>query len=412
MAIDPGIHSPAHLKLALHLDGLHVPPSARLAMERTGRWESIANGDATIELCLAEGLPTCARVRSDMGPLRLAIDETASGFHLQTGDHRTEIRIPARPAFCNEETTSGQTMSRIGRVFGSVLVIGGSAACSYGLRGNGCRFCRVGSRVGAKDAFTFSNMDVVEVVRAALAEGAASSVLFNTGHFEPEHGGLAAVGPLVRAVKRQCNTSVAVQCHPPQSLRWIDRAYAQGVDAISFSLEVHDPAALELHYPGRARYLGRSRYLNALRYAATIFPRGTVWSEIVVGLEPVESMRAAIDELAGIGVLPALVPYREGVRPQVHSIDPLTFDALAPIYAYPYEAAHRAHIPLSRLPLLSFLMSPLEARYFAGIDAHTAATQQRFYQTRLGTLVTRHLARLRRHLRVRQVESGDEVPAE
>jgi hypothetical protein len=412
MAIDAKIDSPAHLKLALQLEGLYVPPSARLAVEQAGRWEPTSNGDASIELELPEGLLALSRARFEAGSLRLETDAAGGTFQIGTHHQRTAVRCLKRPSFYDRQTSSGQTMNRIGHVFGSVLVIGGSAACSYGIRGNGCRFCRVGSRVGAEDSFAFSTTDVVEVVGAALAEGAARFVLFNTGYFEPEDGGLAALGPLVRAVKRQCNVSVGVQSHPPQSLRWIDRIYALGVDAISFSLEVHEPAALELHYPGRARYLGRSRYLKALRYAATIFPRGTVWSEIVVGLEPIESTRSAIDNLVSIGVLPALAPYREGARPQMWAIDPPSFEALLPLYAHLYAAAHSARIPLSRLPSLSFLISPLEARFFAQTDARSAVARQNFHQTRIGAFATRHLARLRRHLRVRQVESGEEVMPE
>ena len=38
-------------------------------------------------------------------------------------------------------------------------------------------------------------------------------------------------------------------------------------------------------------YIGRERYYEALAYAASIFPSGTVWSELVLGVEPIESTR-------------------------------------------------------------------------------------------------------------------------
>ena len=80
--------------------------------------------------------------------------------------------------------------------------------------------------------------------------------------------------------------------------------------AISYSVEIHDAELLARHRAGRAGAVGRARYYDALRHAATIFPSGTVWSDLIVGLEPPESTMAGIDALVEIGVLPVLSLFR------------------------------------------------------------------------------------------------------
>jgi hypothetical protein len=56
---------------------------------------------------------------------------------------------------------------------------------------------------------------------------------------------------------------------------------------------------------------------------------------------------------------------------------------------------------------LSFAITPVEARFFAGDAARMAVTMRHFYSSKLGTLAARSLSRLRRQLRVRQV--GDSL---
>ena len=55
---------------------------------------------------------------------------------------------------------------------------------------------------------------------------------------------------------------------------------------------------------------------------------------------------------------------------------------------------------------LSFAITPLEARFFAGDEARMSVTMQHFYRSKLGTLAARSLSRLRRRLRVRRVSDS------
>jgi len=161
---------------------------------------------------------------------------------------------------------------------------------------------------------------------------------------------------------------------------------------------------LAQHCAGRARYIGRARYDDALPYAAAIFPRGTVWSDLVVGLEPVESTVRGVDALTAMGVLPVLSLYRSaGARPP-H--DAPTIEALSSLYAHLFQAVQHAGIPMRWVRGFGSAITPLEARFFAGGAPRRTVAMQQFYRSRLGGAAARSLARLRRRLRVRTVSDS------
>src|SRR5262249_31155442 len=122
----------------------------------------------------------------------------------------------------------------------------------------------------------------------------------------------AFLTPYIESVRKHFDTFVAVQVHPPRTNQWIDRTYAMGVDALSYNLELFDPDVLGRHCIGRVRYIGRERYLEALAYAAVVLPAGTVWTDLVLGLESPESTMAGIDALAAAGVVPVLAVHHPG----------------------------------------------------------------------------------------------------
>jgi hypothetical protein len=247
-----------------------------------------------------------------------------------------------------------------------------------------------------------SVQEVVEVVRAAFAEGCVESVYFNPSYVGSEDAGIAFLEPYIQAIKRHFDTLVAVQIHPPQNNQWIDRTYAMGVDALSYGVEMHDHDALARRCGGRVRYIGRDRYYEALAYAASVFPSGTVWSDLVLGLEPTASTLQGIDALVRIGVLPVLsVLWASDSGRSVPVLE-----AAGPVLAHLFHAVRRAKVNMGWVRDLSFAITPLEARFFAGDEARMSVTMRHFYRSKLGTLAARSLSRLRRRLRVRRVSDS------
>jgi hypothetical protein len=296
-------------------------------------------------------------------------------------------------------------MWRVGSAYGGYIAINPAAGCGFVPRGLACRFCDLTTRAPQREA-PIPVADVVDTVRAAFAEGAVEFVYLHIGYLEGEDAGIEFLEPYVRAIKRHFDTLVALQLQPPQANAWIDRTYAMGVDALSYSIEIHDPELLQQHCAGRAAHVGRQRYYDALRHAAAVFPSGTVWSDLIVGLEPAASTMAGIDALVEIGVLPVLSLFRPLDDTQLRDHPLPSADEVAPIFAHLFNAVRKARINMHWVRDLSFAMTPIEARFFADDDARAAAGLGSFYRSRLGGLAARNLSRLRRRLRVRQVSDS------
>lgn len=320
------------------------------------------------------------------------------------GQH-CEVRIVPPPRFYGETTRSGLPMWRVGSAYGGYVAINPAAGCGFVPRGLACRFCDLPTRAPERAA-PIPVDDVVDTVRAAFAEGAVEFLFLHIGYLDGEDAGVEFLKPYVRAIKRHFDTLVAVQLQPPRTNDWIERTYAMGADALSYSIEIHDPVLLERHCAGRFAHVGRERYYEALAHAATVFASGTVWSDLIVGLEPAASTIDGIDTLVDLGVLPVLSLFRPLDDTLLHDHPLPTADAVAPVFAHLFNAVRKARINMHWVRDLSFAMTPIEARFFADDDARASAGLGTFYRSRLGGLAARNLARLRRRLRVRQVSDS------
>ncbi len=374
---------PGLLKLALGLNGIAA----------TGR----AAGD-WIELVLEGEVWARARVDPASTLKLIELGGGAGLIKLGIGDSQTEVaaRVAPAPEFALRTTPRGIPLGTIAQVRGSYATVALGGGCGLGFQGRACAFC-LGRELTHHPGEVWEVNDVVEAVRGAFDEGAAEAVHLQVGYFPGDDAGVQRLIPYLEAIHRHFDTMVAVTMHPPASLRAIDLTYASGVDALSYNLEAADAATMVRHFPGRARFFGRARYIEALGHAARIFPGGAVWSEIAIGLSPASAIRAAIDELAAIGVLPLL-----GVPAPEHPLDPAE---AAPLCAALFESAIKSGLNMTWARDLSGAITPLEARFFVP-GAPQLPLLHQLARNRLGALATRSLARFRRRLRVRRVRAS------
>ena len=282
--------NPVRLKLALSVCGVRL--SERLVREGLVAPMQQARDFAgrDVEIVLPEGIVArcpVATKTTEHSPFLLDVDEDGARVACDSGP-AVRVRIVPPPRFYHMTTRSGTPMWQVGTVHAGCISIDPAATCGLAARGMGCGFCTLAQTTNGSGAARPVG-EVLEVISAALAEGAAEIVYFNTGHFEPDDGGFAFLEPYIAAVRKHFEVLVAVQIHPPRKDRWIDRTYAAGVDAISYSLEVFDPAVLSELCRGRHELIGRERYFEALERAARIFPSGAVWSDLIVGLDRIDA---------------------------------------------------------------------------------------------------------------------------
>jgi len=335
---------------------------------------------------------------ADGTPYVLTMRGAQSFIEAGNADAAVPVRTNRPPRFYERTTSQGTPMIDVATRHGRHLVIAPGGSCGFSVRGTPCAFCLEGARASGSREGRLHTTDVVEVVRAALGEGVVDGVYFNSCAFDAEDGGIAFLAPFIEAVRRHVDTLVAVQVHPPADTAWVDRTYAMGVDAISYNLEIYDADVLLRQCVGRARYIGRERYLEVLAHAAGIFPSGTVWSELVLGIESRDSTLAGIDALAGMGVLPVLAMHRS-TMPAVNG-DGL--DGVDAVLAHLFDAVHAKGINMGWIHGLPLGITPLDAGQGRSDLPRLAALVQALSGNRLGHMALRNLARVRRRLRVRK----------
>ncbi len=399
--------SPAHLKLGLAIHGLRLSEeisSTTLAGRPLGARD---HASRELELILpGDVLARCpvATEAAKRSPYELTVINDRFVVNTGAGEPVT-VELVAPPRFYGNETSAGTPMWQIGTVHAGYVSIDPASTCGFAVQGLACKFCTL-----AEDREPATELravgEIIEVIRAAFEEGAAEFVYFNTGYFDADDGGFSFIEPYIEAVKREFDTLVALEIHPPADNKWIDRTYAAGVDALSYAVEIHDPVILAEVCQGRAKLIGRDRYYEALAYAAEIFPSGTVWSDLIVGLESAESTRAGIDRLTSMGVLPVLSLFRALDETELREHPLPEPEEVAPLYAHLYNAVREAKINVQLMRDLGYAITPIEARFFAGQDAKFDVAVSGFYRSKLGGRAVRGLSKLRRRLRVKRVSES------
>ena len=403
--------SPVHLKLELAIRGLRLSES----LARESAFASVASardfGSRDLELLLpSEILARCpvGTSTAEKSSYELVVDNDR--FFIVHGgggrEERTEVSVVPPPLFYQHETSKGTPMWQIGTVHAGYISIDPATSCGFAANGLACQFCTLAGSTGSHEVELRSIEEVLEVIEAAFKEGAAEFVYLNTGYFDSEDGGFAFLEPYLEAVKRQFDTLVAVQVHPPRDDKWIDRTYAAGADALSYAVEIYDPDVLSKICHGRSQLIGRDRYWEALAHAARIFPSGTVWSDLIVGLEPADSTRKGIDALTSMGVLPVLSLFRPLDETALRDYPLPDPEEVAPLYAYLYKAVRDARINVQFMRDLGYAVTPIEARFFAGEEAKLDVAVSSFYRSPIGGRAVRALSKLRRRLRVKRVSES------
>ncbi|HJV66561.1 MAG TPA: hypothetical protein VJ550_12560 [Geomonas sp.] len=131
------------------------------------------------------------------------------------------------------------------------------------------------------------------------------AALFHLTFGDPDS--FANAETLAHMIKKNFNTRLVARLDFPAPASLIERAYAAGVDILDVPLTVFDASRSA---GGEACFEKRLRTIECARY---VFPRWSVVSTLVAGLEPAASTVAGIDALLSAEVVP-LVTLSEQAR--------------------------------------------------------------------------------------------------
>ena len=393
------LHNPTLLKIELMLRGVQVEKG--LLDELYGGVVDVEKGIDGIDIVLPRKTPASVPYREEF--------VATSPYHLQLKGGRTvisngkgevEVDVPPLPEFFKGRTSRGLPFFEVGTVQGNNVTVTPSKRCDFFRSDAACRYCTGNFEGEGGKARVYSVDEVLETVDAAHREGRAKVIYLSVGFGHEEDGGLNFLLPYIEGIKKHFKSLLVMESLPPVENRWIDEAYAAGIDSVNYNLEIFDGEIFALICPGRSSAVGKERYIEALRYASTVFPSGTVASHLIVGLEPPGSTVQGIDFLTELGVIPILPIYRPTPGGALR-IEPLTTEVIAPVYAHLYEAIKKRGINMNWSKDISTITTPLEGRFLVDGGKGFTSLLHDFYNVRIeGLKATWGLSTLRRKLRV------------
>ena len=237
---------------------------------------------------------------------------------------------------------------------------------------------------------------ILSVIQSAFEEGAADLVQLNMDFCEEPDRGFDRLAPLVTAIKKRFNTFVALKGFPPTNSGTIDLMYASGFDIIDFPLGGFSGTVKS------KRKMTAKQVYSALEYATGVFPPGTVWTDIVLGTDPISQCKEGVDRLTDSGIIPLIYLERDS------SEDLDGYCNLVELAEHMDRAIQRNRLPLKWLYPTCRFLSPLDTRFFTEDPLLARLAVTPVYRSGLGRKTSAGFAALRRKLRIRNVSDSFE----
>ena len=207
--------------------------------------------------------------------------------------------------------------------------------CEYAFAGHSCQFCFSGGQFealakrGKAMPFIPSPQDVVEVVSYAIENDGVDSVQITGGSTVKSEDEERHITAYMTALSEQpgrdkIEGEILLYITPPENRAVIDRYFELGADRIACSLEVWDDRLAVEIMPGKRVFTTKERYLDALTYIAEKHGPGKAFSNFIIGLEPLETLREGAAYLAERGIIPSAsvwMPFGKPVRGSMKTPD-------------------------------------------------------------------------------------------
>jgi hypothetical protein len=363
------------LKLDLIRKGVYIPKDFQNAPEICGGFHRCEPGEE-IALALAENLIAKAVIQSDpVAGMPLLVENGAIILHHE--DKRFEVGVIPLPAFLEEQLQKRTPLSENVCLDGYCLNI----------------FIRV---VGKDKRLSLSQEEVLPIVKSAFEEGVADLVQINMDYCDESDRGFERLAPMVKAIKEKFKTFVALKGFPPVEKRTIDLMYASGVDLLDFPLEGF-AGSKEMQ-----EVLPTHKVHAALEYAAEVFPRGTVWTELVPHSGNSGSTTETIAHLVSKGIIPLLKLQPASV------VTGQEFEHLLESVQFLEEITQQQKLPLKWLYPNCRTVTPLDTRYFTQDSETAKLTDKPVYRSMLSKKAFEGFAAIRRKLRIKDISDSYE----
>lgn len=225
------------------------------------------------------------------------------------------VDFPHAPAFYDRTLSTGEKVKNVVTLYGGgSLGVFAFGSCRLVDIGKPCGYCSISQNrtLGVDFLNVISEARIEEALSLALEDTACPStqVMVNGGNFPDQDRSFSHYTRLARAAARAVEASgrdvdVHLIVYPPRDLGRLAELSGSGV-GVAMNYEVCEPDLFRKYCPGKTVYGGQEHIAAALRRAVEVLGEGSVYSILVGGLEPLESLERGLVELAGDGVTPVV----------------------------------------------------------------------------------------------------------
>jgi radical SAM protein (TIGR04043 family) len=252
-------------------------------------------------------------------PVNVAVRERfvkGSPFHYSPLDKKifkdnkpfVDVEDVQQPEWYSLKLPTGKSFNQVVQIhLADILASALSDFCSFKADGKGCKYCAL--RTGPESR----NKDPQEIAYCVShLEGMGlrfSELNLNAGTLRGEDRGSNLYLKTIQEVRKVSSIPIAAQICPPDNFKWIRYLHEEGLNTISFNLEIYDEQRRKEVCPGKST-IPRERYFEAMEYAVELFGRNQVSSWLIAGLEPIESTLTGAEAIAALGAIPFVSVFR------------------------------------------------------------------------------------------------------
>lgn len=223
--------------------------------------------------------------------------------------------------------------------------------CEYATSGNPCQYCFSGgefetlARKNKPMPFIPSPDDVSEVINYAIDNCNVNSIQITGGSTfkaETEEKHITSYMNTIneKVGLERIKGEILLYITPPDKTYVIDNYFSQGASRVACSLEVWDDKLAASITPGKRKFTTKERHLDALTYISEKYGPGKAFSNFIIGLEPLETLKEGATYLAERGVIPSAsiwMPFGKPVNGSMKTPDVEYFRAVKEIFGDLYS---------------------------------------------------------------------------
>ncbi len=200
--------------------------------------------------------------------------------------------------------------------------------CEYAAAGKPCEFCFSGAdfealtKKGKPQPKALAASDVAEIVKYAIEKVNCNSVQITGGSTFAGKTEATYLCSYLNALSEAINIpgELLLYITPPEDFALSDEYFSLGASRIACSLEVWDMNKAKIITPGKVDFTTRERHLKALEYIAQKHGSGKAFSNFIIGLESIDTLKEGSTYLAQRGIIPTASIWMPMGRPVMNSM--------------------------------------------------------------------------------------------